>query len=128
MMNIVSKSANLAPYLKTSTQSVASQLKPLVAPVVVAANKNAGQPSPVPTTSYSLGKSLPNGSLTVRAGPAGKYSTFLPSFHLYSDLSHLSRALYDSTPRNPSHFMSKFVFQSEFKIFASFLNFKSIIY
>lgn len=82
MMNIVSKSANLAPYLKTSSQAVASQLKPLVAPVVVASSKNAGQPSPVPTTSYSMSRAIPDGAITVRAGPAGNLVVHIVPFSL----------------------------------------------
>lgn len=68
-MNIVSKSANLAPYLKTTSQAVASQLKPLTAPVVVG-KKLVNSSAPTVSTSYKLSKSLHNGAITTRSGPA----------------------------------------------------------
>jgi hypothetical protein len=71
MMNILTKSANLAPYLKTTSQAVASQLKPLAAPVVVP-SKGVVVSTPEAKTSYSLSRTLPTGAITTRSGPAGK--------------------------------------------------------
>ncbi|XP_069698258.1 cytochrome b-c1 complex subunit Rieske, mitochondrial-like [Periplaneta americana] len=69
MINIVSKSGNLAPYLKATTQVVASQIKPL-SPAVVTSAKTVVPPNPDLHTSYSLSNSLPTGPLKVTSGPA----------------------------------------------------------
>ncbi|XP_065353602.1 cytochrome b-c1 complex subunit Rieske, mitochondrial [Cloeon dipterum] len=63
MMNIVSKSGTLAPYLKTSTQVVASGLK-AAAPAATVGQSIVVPSSVAPKTSYSLAKSLPTGAAT----------------------------------------------------------------
>jgi Ubiquinol-cytochrome c reductase 8 kDa, N-terminal len=63
MMNIVSKSGNLAPYLKTSTQVVASGLK-AAAPAALTASKPVVPSTISPMTSYTLAKTLPTGAVT----------------------------------------------------------------
>lgn len=69
MINIVSKSGSLAPYLKTTSQTVASQIKPLVNPVVQPKQSTYPVP-PAALTSYSLKTLLPTGNLRVKSGPA----------------------------------------------------------
>ena len=71
MINIVSKSGNLAPYLKASTQTIASQLKPLH-PAVTSSVKILVPSAPETRTSYSLSKNLPSGPVHVVSGPGGK--------------------------------------------------------
>ncbi|XP_067007602.1 cytochrome b-c1 complex subunit Rieske, mitochondrial [Anabrus simplex] len=70
MINIVSRSGSVAPYLKSTSQAVASQLKPLAAPVPLPAEKRVHQPLPATLTSYSLSKSLPTGNVSITSGPA----------------------------------------------------------
>lgn len=71
MINIVSKSGSLAPYLKTTSQAVAPQIKPLVNPVVIPKQSTYPVP-PAALTSYSLKTLLPTSNLRVKSGPAGK--------------------------------------------------------
>lgn len=69
MINIVSKSGSLAPYLKSTSQAVASQVKPLVNPVVQPKHSIFPVP-PTALTSYSLNSLIPTGSIKVKSGPA----------------------------------------------------------
>lgn len=79
MINIVSRSGNLAPYLKATTQAVASQIKPL-SPAVPVAVKTVVPPPPQEVhTSYSLSTSLPSGPLRVLSGPGGTFVTYSTS-------------------------------------------------
>lgn len=68
MINIVSKSGNLAPYLKASTQVIASQLKPL-SPAVTTSAKIIVPPPIEPRTSYSMSINLPTGPIHTVSGP-----------------------------------------------------------
>ncbi|XP_046676904.1 cytochrome b-c1 complex subunit Rieske, mitochondrial isoform X1 [Homalodisca vitripennis] len=68
MINVVSKSANLSPYLKATSQAVASSVKPLVKPAVIP-GKSIYPTPPVPLTSYALTKLLPSNDIKVRTGP-----------------------------------------------------------
>ncbi|PNF36297.1 Cytochrome b-c1 complex subunit Rieske, mitochondrial [Cryptotermes secundus] len=68
MINIVSKSGNLAPYLKATTQTVASQIKQL-SPAVPASLKIVVPPVQELHTNYSLSNSLPSGRVRVLSGP-----------------------------------------------------------
>lgn len=70
MINIVSKSGSLAPYLKTTSQAVASQIKPLVNPVAQPPKHTSVPVPPIALTSYSLNNSLITGHLKVKSGPA----------------------------------------------------------
>lgn len=72
MINIVSKSGNLAPYLKATTQAVASQIKQL-SPAVPASVKVVVPPVQELHTNYSLSNSLPSGRVRVLSGPGGTY-------------------------------------------------------
>jgi hypothetical protein len=72
MINIVSRSGNLAPYMKATTQAVASQLRQL-SPAVAASVKVVVPPAPELHTNYSLSNSLPSGPLHVLSGPGGTY-------------------------------------------------------
>lgn len=68
MINVVARTSNLAPYLKSTTQVVASGLKPLAAPVPVASDKVISQPAPAYRTNYSLSQQLPKGYVSVKSG------------------------------------------------------------
>ncbi|KAK7874018.1 hypothetical protein R5R35_013424 [Gryllus longicercus] len=68
MINVVARTSNLAPYLKSTTQVVASGLKPLAAPVPVVSDKVNSQPAPTYLTSYSLSQQLPKGYVSVKSG------------------------------------------------------------
>ncbi|CAG2054334.1 unnamed protein product [Timema podura] len=68
MINIVSKSGNLTPFIKVSTQTVASQIKPLAPAVVVAASKTEIQPAPKQLTVETLSNALPRGQLRLVSG------------------------------------------------------------
>nr|CAD7194221.1 unnamed protein product [Timema douglasi]CAD7395544.1 unnamed protein product [Timema poppensis] len=68
MINIVSKSGNLAPFIKVSTQTVSSQIKPLAPAVVVAASKTEIQPAPKQLTVETLSNALPRGHLSIVSG------------------------------------------------------------
>lgn len=72
MINIVSRCGNLAPYLKATTQTVASQIKPL-SPAVPVAVKTVVQPPQELHTSFSLSTSLPSGPTRVLSGPGGTF-------------------------------------------------------
>ncbi|MCH1927998.1 hypothetical protein L6232_24685, partial [Shewanella sp. C31] len=69
MINIVSRSGNIAPHLRGTSQAVATHLKTLTPPVV------GTPPVLVPSkpevhSSYSLSKILPSGNLRISSGPA----------------------------------------------------------
>lgn len=70
MINVVTKAGSLSPYLKASSQVVASGLKPLAA-AVPGTEKISTTPEQEKLTSYSLSKILPTGNLRVSSGPAG---------------------------------------------------------
>lgn len=76
MINIVSKSGSFGPYLKTTSQAVASQIKPLVNPVTQPKHSSHSVPPPA-LTSYSLNNLLLTGNLRVKSGLSGK------NFRLY---------------------------------------------
>lgn len=68
MINIVSRCGNLAPYLKVTTQTVASQIKQL-SPTVPVAVKIVVPPPQELHTSFSLSNFLPSGPVRVLSGP-----------------------------------------------------------
>ena len=70
MINIVSRCGNVAPYLKATTQTVASQIKQLN-PAVPVAVKTVVPPPQELHTSYSLSTVLPSGAVRVLSGPGG---------------------------------------------------------
>lgn len=70
MISVISKSGNLAPYLKATTQVVASGLKPAAVAVTLPKDSVVAHPG-TPTSSLSLGKVLPRGPISVVSGPAG---------------------------------------------------------
>lgn len=72
MINIVSKSGNLSPYLKATTQAVASQIKQL-SPAVPTSVKIVVPPAQELHTNYSLSNSLPSGRVRVLSGPGGTH-------------------------------------------------------
>lgn len=72
MINVVGRSANLAPYLKVSTQIVSSTLKPLAAVTPSEAKKIVNDETS-PSTLRSLTKNLPRGITSVKSGPVGNY-------------------------------------------------------
>jgi hypothetical protein len=78
MINIVSRCGNLAPYLKATTQAVASQIKPL-SPAAPVAVKTVVPPPQEVHTSFSLSTSLPSGPLRVLSGPGGTFLTYSTS-------------------------------------------------
>ena len=84
MINIVSKSGNLAPYLKASTQAVASQLKPLH-PAVTTSSKILVPPAPETRTSYSLSKNLPSGPIHAVSGPGGIHVEYFVTISPFLD-------------------------------------------
>lgn len=66
----MSKSSNLSPYLKATSQAVASNVKPLVTPTIIP--QKATFPSqPVALTNYALTKLLPSNDIRAKAGPTG---------------------------------------------------------
>ncbi|XP_054282442.1 cytochrome b-c1 complex subunit Rieske, mitochondrial [Macrosteles quadrilineatus] len=69
MINVVSKSANLSPYLKVSSQAVASSAKPLVKPTKLSSAKPVYPTHPVALTNYALTKLLPSNDIRVKNGP-----------------------------------------------------------
>lgn len=76
MINVVSRSGNLAPYLIATTQVVASQIKqlsPAVSPIV----KIVVPPASERHTSYSLRHSLPSRAVRAVSGPGGTYRIYL---------------------------------------------------
>lgn len=68
MINIVSRCGNLAPYLKATTQAVASQINQL-SPAVPVAVKIVVPPPQEQHTSFSLSNLLPSGPVRVLSGP-----------------------------------------------------------
>lgn len=72
MINVVSKSANLSPYLKVTSQAVASSAKPLVKPTKLSSAKPVYPTHPVALTNYALTKLLPSNDIRVKNGPTGK--------------------------------------------------------
>lgn len=72
MITVVARSANLSPYLKATTQVVASGLKPLAAGVPLHKETVVALPG-TPLTSQSLGKLLVKGSVSVVSGPTGSF-------------------------------------------------------
>ena len=64
----MAKSANLACALKATSQAIPSTMKPVLAPVVLAAETAIVPPKPVKLTSDSLNASLPTGVLKVTSG------------------------------------------------------------
>lgn len=81
MINVVSKSSNLSPYLKATSQAVASNVKPLVTPTVI--TPKATFPSqPVALTNYALTKLLPSNDIRVKAGPTGNFIKYLSTFNI----------------------------------------------
>jgi hypothetical protein len=75
MINVVSRSGNLAPYLRATTQTVASQIKQL-SPAVTSSVKIVVPPAPELHTSYSLSNSLPSGPIRALSGPGGMYRIY----------------------------------------------------
>ena len=73
MINVVTKSGNLAPYLKASSQVVANGLKPAAAAAIVHKDTVVQQPG-IPTSSHTLNKALVNGPFRVVSGPTGRHS------------------------------------------------------
>ncbi|XP_063228906.1 cytochrome b-c1 complex subunit Rieske, mitochondrial [Bacillus rossius redtenbacheri] len=69
MMNVVTKSGNLAPYLKQATQAVPSQIKPLTKPVVISSSLTV-QPPSIKCTIQGLYSALPKGQTKVFSGIA----------------------------------------------------------
>lgn len=70
MINVISKSATLSPYLKATSQAVASSVKPPGKPAVIQGKKI--YPShPVALTNFSLTKLLPSNDIKVTTGPTG---------------------------------------------------------
>lgn len=70
MISVISKSGNLAPYLRATTQVVASGLKPAAAAVQLPKESVVALPGTASTT-HTLGQVLPRGPLSVVSGPAG---------------------------------------------------------
>lgn len=70
MINVVSKSGNLSPYLKATSQVVASGLKPLAAGTTSHKETVVAHPGTA-ISSLSLGKVLPRGPISVVSGLAG---------------------------------------------------------
>ncbi|XP_046385204.1 cytochrome b-c1 complex subunit Rieske, mitochondrial [Ischnura elegans] len=68
MLSIISKSSNLSPYLKGTTQVVASQLKSAFAPVVTETEKIVVQSGQV-LSAHSWNQILPRTSPSVTSGP-----------------------------------------------------------
>lgn len=72
MITIISKSGSFSSYVKATSQVVASQVKPLVNPVVTPAAKEILPSVPVAESSYSLSKLLPSSDLKVSSNLTGK--------------------------------------------------------
>lgn len=72
MINVISKSSNLSPYLKVTSQVVASNAKPLVKPTKLSVSKAVYPPQPGALTNYALTKLLPSNDIKVKTGPTGK--------------------------------------------------------
>lgn len=68
-MNIISKSANLAPYLKATNTIVSASLKPLASAVILPSENHVDKPANV-LASY---KSGPIGSISAISGVGGSY-------------------------------------------------------
>lgn len=76
-MNIVTRTSTLSPYLKSCTQVVGTQVKPLAAASVLSSEKVIAQPDPDTITPYSLTRNLPScGNIRVSSGPTGTYKVF----------------------------------------------------
>lgn len=71
MINIVSKSASLSPYLKATSQVVSSNVKPLSNPTKVPGKPVNYPLPPIPLTSYALTKLLPSNDIKIKAGLTG---------------------------------------------------------
>lgn len=70
MINVVSKSGNLSPYLKATSQVVANTLKPVASAVTTHKETKVAHPG-TPSSNHTLGKLLPRGPISVVSGPAG---------------------------------------------------------
>lgn len=70
MINVVSKSGNLTPYLKATAQVVANGLKPIAAAAVLPKETVVAQPGTA-ICGHSLNKFLARGPVSVVSGPAG---------------------------------------------------------
>lgn len=68
MINVISKSGNLSQYLKTTTQTVSSQLSPLSAAVKISDKIVCPQPEEK-HTGYTLSKCLSGKNLCIVSGP-----------------------------------------------------------
>lgn len=67
-MNIVSKSGNISPFIKATSQTVASSIKPLIPPCVVKSENISVVPKPSSVLSYNLSKSLPKRDIKLQHG------------------------------------------------------------
>lgn len=70
MINVISKSGNLSPYLRATSQVVASGLKPAAVAVTLPKETVVAQPG-TPSSAHTLGQVLPRGPLSVVSGPSG---------------------------------------------------------
>lgn len=76
MINVISKSATLSPYLKATSQAVASSVKPPGKPAVIQGKKITYPSQPVPLTNFALTKLLPSNDIKVTTGPTGNLIDF----------------------------------------------------
>jgi len=92
MINVVTKAGNLSPYIKGTTQVVASGLRPTPTAVPTHA-KIVTEPKSRTTTIQSLSDTLPSGHLRVKSGP-GVSTQFVRYAHTdvsIPDFSHYRR-------------------------------------
>ncbi|XP_014290321.1 cytochrome b-c1 complex subunit Rieske, mitochondrial [Halyomorpha halys] len=101
MINIISRSGNLAPHLRGVSQPVATHVKALTPPVVISSSVIIS-PKPEVHTSYSLSRVLTSGKLRISSGPAVSTQVRLAHTDLeVPDFSPYRRSSV-SDPKNPS--------------------------
>lgn len=70
MINVANKAGLVSGYFKATSQVVASGLKPAAA-TVTSSEWVVGKPAKENLNSYSLGKIIPTGNLSITSGPTG---------------------------------------------------------
>ncbi|NEU33911.1 hypothetical protein GN156_24940, partial [bacterium LRH843] len=67
-MIIGSKSGSISPFIKTTSQTVASSIKPLIPPCVVKSENVTVVPKPTSVLNFNLSKLLPNRDIKLKHG------------------------------------------------------------
>lgn len=72
-MSLITKSSNLSPYLKATSQAVGSHVKIISNPAVLTPNVVVQPPPEYHRTSYGLTKALPKAKISAKSGGIGSF-------------------------------------------------------